>query len=176
MQHIQRGEKDISPSQIRPESSDWEPTRDTLPILTSKQHKALLPPAKSAPHQPGVTDPTVLFSNAAADTGSAVWPVKYRHNGVFDEQHHKTHAHTHAAHHRAVFSYHDDKMKATSGRRGPDITGSAAICKDDSVESDKENVSHLARDRWALHLKMMTQALSGSLKLNHHKWTNQTVS
>lgn len=46
---MQTGEKDISPSQIRPESSDWEPTRDTLPRLTSKQQKAL-PPAKSAPH------------------------------------------------------------------------------------------------------------------------------
>lgn len=58
-----------------------------------------------------------------------------------------TYTRTHAAHHRAVFPYHDDKMKATSGRRGPDITGSGAICKDDSVESDKENVSQLARDR-----------------------------
>lgn len=79
----QRREKDISPSQIRPESSDWELTRDTLPIFTSMLRKPL-PPAKSASYQ----SQPVLFSNLAADTGSAVWPVKHRHNGVFDEQYH----------------------------------------------------------------------------------------
>lgn len=67
------GRKGHLPSQIRPESSDWELTRDTLPILTSRPCKPLPPPAKSAQHQPssGVTDPTVLSSTTAADTGSA---------------------------------------------------------------------------------------------------------
>lgn len=39
-------------------------------------------------------------------------------------------------------------MNAASDWWGPDINGSAAICKDDSVERDKENVSQLAHVSW----------------------------
>lgn len=89
------------------------------------------------------SQPTVLFNNSC-DTGSPVWPVKYRHSGVLEEQHQQkeekkqnTYTHSNLAWSRqgCILKLWRD-INAPSGRQRPDISGSAAICEDDSGKRD----------------------------------------